>query len=119
MAQQVLAVCSYAPSRRVNAREALDAILATALFGQQLSLLFCGDGVYQLLSNQGDFTGADKPLSGSLTALPLYDVNDIFVDQQSLDERGLATTELLPGATIIGARQASELFARCARIMSF
>ncbi len=119
MVKRVLAVCSYAPSRRVNAREALDAILATALFGQHLSLLFCGDGVYQLLPDQGDFTGDGKPLSDSLKALPLYDVDDIFIDQQSMEERGLAATELLPGAIIIDTHQASELFSGCAKIMSF
>ncbi len=119
MTQSVLAICSYPPSSRTHAREALDAILATALFGQELKLFFCGDGVYQLLQNQGDFTGDGKPLSDSLAALPLYDVNAIFVDQQSLEERGLDSAVLLPGAEIIGPEQAGELLVGCARIMSF
>ena len=119
MTQSVLAICSYPPSCRTLAREALDAILATALFGQELKLFFCGDGVYQLLRNQGDFTDAGKPLSDSLAALPLYDVNAIFIDQQSLEERGLESGELLPGAEIISPEQASALLVGCARIMSF
>ncbi len=119
MTQHVLAICTYPPSRQVNAREALDAILATALFGQQLSVLFCGDGVYQLLPGQGDFTAHGKPLSDSLAALPLYDVNAVLVDQQSLQERGLASAELVPGSKIVGAKEATELLANCARILSF
>lgn len=117
--QQILAICSYAPSRQVNAREALDAVLATALFGQQLSLLFCGDGVFQLLNAQGDFSGNNKPLGDSLAALPLYDVDAIFADQQSLQERGLCPADLLDGTTIISNEQASTLMADCAVIMSF
>ena len=117
--QPILAICSYPPSRQVNAREALDAILATALFEQQLSLLFCGDGVFQLLTEQGDFSGNNKPLDDSLAALPLYDVTAIFADQQSLQERGLCQQDLLPGTTIISHEQARALMADCAAIMSF
>ena len=117
--RQLLAICSYSPGEQVKAREALDAILATAVFEQPLSLLFCGDGVWQLLGAQGDYSGSDKALTRSLTALPLYDVHAVYADEQSLRERGLTQQDLLPQAKVISSGQATELLAACQGIMSF
>ena len=117
--RQLLAICSYCPGEQIKAREALDAILATAVFEQPLSLLFCGDGVWQLLCSQGDYSGGDKALTDSLTALPLYDVQAVYADEQSLRERGLGQRDLLALAEVISSDQAAELLAACQGIMSF
>ena len=115
----LLAICSYPPSRRVEAREALDAVLAAAIFEQRVSVLFCGDGVWQLLREQGDYSGADKPLARSLEALPLFGVPELLVDTESLAERGLDPGDLLDIAQPVTLAQARELMRRCDRIMSF
>lgn len=117
--KQLLAICSYSPGEQVKAREALDAILATAVFDQAISLLFCGDGVWQLLAAQGDYTGSDKALTSALAALPLYDVHSVYADAKSLQERGLEQQQLLPLVEIINCDRASELLANSHRIMSF
>lgn len=117
--REILALCTYAPTRLVNAREALDAILATAIFDQSVSLLFCGDGVWQLVAQQGDYTGSDKSLIDSLAALPLYDIEAVYADETSLAERGLHAADLLPQARIIGDTQARQLLADACAIMSF
>ena len=116
---KILAVCSYSPEQQLAAREALDAILACAIFDQKMSLLFCGEGVGQLLKSLIDHTGSDKPLSQSLSALPLYDVEALYVDEQSLQERGLVPEQLIDGVTVISAAAAGALFSECDRIMSF
>ena len=115
----VLAVCSYSPGQQLAAREALDAILACAIFDQNMSLLFCGEGVGQLLKSLADYTGSDKPLSQSLGALPLYDVEALYVDAQSLQERGLTAEQLIDGVSVISAEAAGALLSKCDRIMSF
>ena len=116
---KVLAVCSYSPEQQLAAREALDAVLACAIFDQKMSLLFCGEGVGQLLKSLVDHTGSDKPLSQSLCALPLYDVEALYVDAQSLQERGLVPEQLIDGVSVISAEAAGALFRKCDRIMSF
>ena len=116
---QILALCSYSPTRQVAAREALDAILACAALGQQVTVLFCGDGVGQVLAAQADYTGSDKPLTRALSALPLYDVEQVYADAQSLQERGLHDAELLPGVTVLRAEAVHALLRDCDRIMSF
>ncbi len=117
--QQVLAICSYSPGEQVKAREALDAILATAVFDQAISIVFCGDGVWQLLAAQGDYSGSNKALSCSLDALPLYDVHAVYADALSLQERGLEQQQLLPQVEIISSDRARELLANSHRVMSF
>jgi tRNA 2-thiouridine synthesizing protein C len=115
----ILAICSYSPGRQVPAREALDAILACAVFDQTVSVLFCGEGVGQLLGDQADYTGSDKPLSRSLSALPLYDVQTIYVDAWSLEERGLCLDQLLPDVIPLQPPAVSELLRTSDRLMSF
>ena len=101
------------------AREALDAILASAVFDQAVSVLFCGDGVWQLLPEQEDLTGSDKPLARSLAALPLYDVDAIYVDADSLRERGLSPGDLLPLARLAAPEQVRQLLGSSDRLMCF
>ena len=118
-ALKLLAVCSYSPAHQVAAREALDAILACAVFEQQLSVLFCGEGVGQLLNTLSDCSGSDKPLSRSLSALPLYDVDTIYVDALSLQERGIDRNQLIDGVTVLPASSVRDLLRDSDRIMSF
>lgn len=115
----LLAICSHPPARRVQAREALDAVLAAAVFDQRISVLFCGDGVWQLLPDQGDYSGADKALARSLEALPLYGVSELFADAESLAERGLDPGDLLDIVQVIPPARGRELMRRCDRVMSF
>ena len=114
-----LAICSYSPGQQLMAREALDAILATAVFNQSVRVFFCGDGVWQLLPGQGDYSGSEKPLSQSLGALPLYDVEAVYADASSLEERGLSHADLLPMVEVIDTAKARALLRGCAGIMSF
>jgi tRNA 2-thiouridine synthesizing protein C len=117
--RRLLAICSYSPGQQVKAREALDAILATAVFGQSLKLVFCGAGVWQLVKAQGDYSGSDKALADSLAALPLYDIDAVYADEQSLLERGLGPQDLLPLVQSISSREVAELIADCHGILSF
>ncbi|OOV87754.1 sulfurtransferase complex subunit TusC [Oceanospirillum linum] len=71
------------------AREAIDLALVGAAFGQQATLLFMGDGVYQLLSNQQPDQVEQKGTQAMMKALPMYDIDQVFVCEKSLSERGL------------------------------
>lgn len=113
-----LAICSRSPGRGSAAREGLDMLLATASFGQQVQLLFCGDGVYQLLSGQGDAGGNNKPLSASLDALPLYDIDQLYVEVESLVERGLEAQALMDNVTVLDSAAAAVLLHNCDKVIS-
>lgn len=116
---RIIAICSYGPSQLAQAREALDAFLAAAIFEQKLTLLFCGEGVWQLMKSQQDFTGNGKALIHSLEALPLYGVDAIYADAESLRERGLDTNDLLEAAQAIDVEMARSLLRQSDSLMSF
>lgn len=117
-ASSYVAICTESPGSGFKAREALDMLLATAAFGQPISVLFCGDGVYQLLPKLQDATGNDKSLAASLEALPLYDVENIYVDQQSLDERNLDADQLSGLAQVITVEASKKLIGESDKVLS-
>ena len=92
--KQFLVITSSAPYGSAQAREATDLALAAALFDQKVSLLFQGDGVFQLLPDQNPAAIEQKNLSAMQQALPLYDVEDLFYCADSLEERGITQDKL-------------------------
>lgn len=99
--KRYLIICRRPPYGESYAREALDAALATAAFDQSIALLFLGDGVVQLLNAHDSAAIGEKSFEKQLSALPLYDINTIFVDANALQQRGLTTADLsLPAQTM-------------------
>jgi tRNA 2-thiouridine synthesizing protein C len=75
-------------------QEMLDIILTAAAFDQQVSLLLLDDGVFQLKSGQQPERLAMKDTSAIFKALEIYDVRNVYVEQESLQERGLKPSDL-------------------------
>jgi tRNA 2-thiouridine synthesizing protein C len=85
-----------APYGTIYAWESLEVVLIGAAFDQDVSLAFLDDGVYQLVKGQ-DTSGVDmKNFSPTYQALGDYDVNKLFVEKESLEERGLTLEDLMP-----------------------
>jgi tRNA 2-thiouridine synthesizing protein C len=84
-----------APYGTVYALESLEVVLIAAAFDQDVSLAFVDDGVYQLLANQ-DTKGVEmKNFSPTYNALGDYDINKLYVEKESLEERGLSLDDLM------------------------
>jgi len=85
-----------APYGTVYALESLEVVLIAAAFEQDVSLAFIDDGVYQIIKGQ-DTTGIGmKNFSPTFNALGDYDINKLYVEKESLDERGLTADDLMP-----------------------
>jgi len=97
----ILFIQHHAPYDGYYAQEMLDMLLVVAAFGQTLSVLFQGDGVWQLVAKQQPQTLGRLSIVAQLQALPLYDVEAVYVDEQSLRERGLTAEQLLLPVQII------------------
>jgi tRNA 2-thiouridine synthesizing protein C len=85
-----------APYGTIYALEALEVVLIAGAFEQQVTLIFMDDGVYQLTQNQNPAGIGMKNFSKAFGALGDYDVDQIFVDYESLNLRGLNSTDLQP-----------------------
>jgi len=83
-----------APYGTIYAWESLEVVLIGAAFEQDVSLAFMDDGVFQLTKGQ-DTTGAGmKNFSPTYSALGDYEVTKIYVEKESLEERGLSLDDL-------------------------
>ena len=85
-----------APYGTVYALESLEVVLIGAAFDQDVSLAFLDDGVFQLMKGQDTQGVGMKNFSPTYSALGDYDVTKLYVEQESLDERGLTLDDLLP-----------------------
>lgn len=85
-----------APYGTVYALESLEVVLIGAAFEQDVSLAFIEDGVYQIAKGQDTAGIGMKNFSPTYKALGDYDVNKLYVEQESLDERGLTVDDLMP-----------------------
>ncbi|MBL4711100.1 MAG: sulfurtransferase complex subunit TusC [Gammaproteobacteria bacterium] len=83
-----------APYGTVYALESLEVVLIGAAFDQDVSLAFIGDGVYQLTKGQTTEAIGQKNFSPVYAALGDYDVNKIYIEKESLEERGLSLDDL-------------------------
>jgi len=108
MKKSFLLICRRAPYGQSLAREALDVALTAATFDQQVAMLFLGDGVLQLLKGQQPAAIAQKALDKQLAALPLYDIEMVYVEAEALQQRGLALSDLALPAQALSADAIAE-----------
>lgn len=109
MGKSFLFLMRHTPYEGAWTQEALDMLLTTAAFDQQVRVLFLDDGVFQLLSGQQAAKWGRKPIDSLLGALGLYDVEEIFVERESLQERGLSQYPLILSARIVARADVAAL----------
>ncbi len=83
-----------APYGTIYALESLEVVLIAAAFDQDVSLVFADDGVYQLMKGQDTDDIGMKNFSPTYSALGDYDIKKIYIEKESLDERGLTLEDL-------------------------
>lgn len=93
--KKFLYVNRKAPYGTIYALESLEVVLIGAAFEQDVSLAFMDDGVYALAKEQDTKGIGMKNFSPTYSALGDYEVTKIYVDKESLEERGLSTDDLL------------------------
>ncbi len=92
--KKFLYVNRKAPYGTIYALESLEVVLIGAAFEQDVSLAFLDDGVFQLTGGQNTDGLGVKNFSPTYRALGDYDVTKLFVEKESLDERGLTADDL-------------------------
>ncbi|MES9871104.1 MAG: sulfurtransferase complex subunit TusC [Sedimenticola sp.] len=85
-----------APYGTIYAWESLEVVLIGAAFEQDVSLAFVDDGVYQIVQGQDTAEVGMKNFSPTYSALGDYEVTKLYVEKESLEERGLTLDDLMP-----------------------
>ena len=108
-----------APHGTVYALEGLEVVLITAAFDQDVSMVFTDDGIYQLMKGI-DTKGIEvKDFSRTYRALEGYDVEKLYVDQASLDARGLTEDDLIVDVTVLSVDEMANLMVEQDVVISF
>ena len=100
-----------APYGTIYALECLEVVLIAAAFDQDVSVVFVDDGVCQLIKNQDTTAIGMKNFSNTYRALDDYDVEKIYVEQESLDARGLTTEDLIIPVEVVAADNLRDIMA--------
>ena len=80
---------TQAPFSSSVGKESLDAALIFGSYEQAISIFFIGDGVFQVIGDQNASEIEIKDYLKTFSALGFYDIENIYVCQQSLVERSL------------------------------
>jgi len=110
---------SKAPFSSVHGKDALDIALIFGSFEQKVSLFFQGDGVYQLIDNQDGSLLSIKDYLKTFAAFEFYDIEDIYVCQQSLANRQLDESFHIEGVNVLQSIGFSEALNQHAHILRF
>ncbi len=108
------------PHSTSQGREGVDAILATSAFSEDIRIFFIGDGVTQLQCGQDPSAIHSRHYSPAFKLFELYDIEQIYVCQRSLQEQGLTLSQLiLDGVQVMEPEALSEQLHHCDKILTF
>lgn len=108
-----------APYGTIYALEALEVVLISAAFDQDVSLAFLDDGVYQIVKGQHTKAIDVKNFSPTYRALEGYDIEKLYVEKESLEKRGLTEADLLVDVQVMGSDEMAKMMAEQDIVISF
>jgi len=108
-----------APHGSNAGREGIDALLAASAYCENISVIFLGDGVLQLLQGQQTDDILAKNYAPMLKLFDLYDIEQVYVCQSSLSERGLAQADLVLHAERLTREQIAQRLTQAGKILTF
>jgi len=131
--KKFLYVNRRAPYGTIYALESLEVVLIGAAFEQDVALAFVDDGVFQLTKGQNTDGIGVKNFSPTFRALGDYDVQKLFVERESLEERGLSEDDLIevvyededddweekPAIHVVSRAEISDVMAGADVVLSF
>jgi tRNA 2-thiouridine synthesizing protein C len=106
---KIMFVMRKPPHGSIYAYEGLEVILISAAYEQDISVLFMGDGVLSLKKGQDTTELGIKGFMKTYPVLEDYDINKIYVDGNSLRERGLTEEDLIIDVQVKGADEIAAL----------
>ena len=100
------------PHLNSQVQETLDQMLTTAAFDQSVAALFIDDGVWQLKQGQDPSTMVLKNTAAMFSALEMYDIDKLYVETESLSERGLGACDLILPVQLVSRAEVNDLLKR-------
>ncbi|KDN29625.1 sulfur relay protein TusC [Vibrio fortis] len=107
------------PHSTASGREGLDALLAASAYTEEISVFFVGNGVTQLLEQQQPGESLSRDYIAAFKLMELYDIEQVYVCEQSLQRFGLASEQLVIDTQVLAPSTMAQQFAQCDQILTF
>lgn len=118
--KRIAFVFTQGPHGNSAGREGLDALLATSALSDDIGVFFIGDGVLQLLPGQQPEKILARNYIATFGVLPLYDVENCYLCETALQERGLQQiTDWVVKAELLSADRLRQKLAAYDVVMTF
>ena len=116
--KKIALITRRAPHGSIYAYEGLETVLIMAAYDQDISMVFIDDGVYMLKADQDTTAIGIKGFVKTLTALEDYDVEKMYVDKISMEERGLTKEDLAVDVEVLESAEIAKILAEQDAIIS-
>jgi tRNA 2-thiouridine synthesizing protein C len=117
--KKFLFVNRKAPYGTIYALEALEVVMISAAFDQDVSLAFLDDGIFQIVKGQETTFIGMKNFSQTYRALEDFGVTKLYVERESMEARGISESDFIVPAEVISVGEMAELMASQDIILSF
>ncbi|WP_114325528.1 sulfurtransferase complex subunit TusC [Candidatus Colwellia aromaticivorans] len=108
-----------APYSNTAGKDALDIALIFGSFEQPTSLFFQGDGVWQLMQGQDGAIISVKDYLKTFAAFEFYDLENIYICQESLTQRGLTAAFHIEQVKVLAKKEFAEKLASHHTVLRF
>ncbi len=99
---KVMFVCRSAPYGTVFEQEAIEAMIMFGAYEQDVRVAFLDDGVFSLKKGQDPSLLGKKNFSVTYMILKDdFDITNIYVEKESLEERGLKEEDLIAEVEVL------------------
>ena len=93
--KKLMFVMQKPPHGSIYPYEGLEFILISGAYEQEISLVFLGDGVYNIKKDQDTSELGIKGFVKTYRTLEGYDIEKLYVDKKSMEDRGLTVDDLI------------------------
>ncbi|MCR9258226.1 MAG: DsrE family protein [Pseudomonadaceae bacterium] len=115
--KKLMCVINQPPYANSHVLELLETAMVAAVFDMQVSLLFCGEGLWNLLQKQNADPLGQRTVSKVLLAMPDYDVSAIYVCADTLQDKQIDTDEFVLPVTFLNKAAQADLMSEQDAVM--
>ena len=109
--KNILYIISKSPYSGIKGFELIDSAMVSAIFENNVSILFRAEGVWSLLSDQNGELLNSKTHSKMLSALPTYEIDNLYFCEDSVNERRISRDQIDIPVKPLSLNQQQQLIA--------
>ncbi len=107
--KKIMFIMRQAPHGTIYSYEGLETILVFGAFEQEMSMAFIGDGIFAAVKGQDTEGIGIKGFIKTYGVLEDYGVDHMYVDKESMEERGLTPEDFVVDVEVVSAAEIGRI----------